>query len=214
VPSQLVSAIDETPGLIVPVLVAFAALEAIPLDGTPIAHVPSVSIHLVYGCLAALLGVIIMYAAGDYWDRTVFNPRYGPRGRLVGKKTRLLLDATDLDNIRRAAAAKLPDVNRETQAGVYAAAEALLRDKGRWSEVEGPLVISKFVRSFIWPFLVAGLIMLLVAVLALSRRNHHRWSHSGRSSGGMLVEWLRFFCAVLSVQSPAHELPIPDRGEH
>jgi hypothetical protein len=55
-PSELASAIDETPALIVPILVSFAALEAIPRDDTLLATIPTASFHVIAACLAALLG--------------------------------------------------------------------------------------------------------------------------------------------------------------
>ena len=44
--------------------------------------------------------------------------------------------------------------------GVYAEAEELVRARGRWNEVLGAVVISKFVRSFIWPSFVASFVLL------------------------------------------------------
>ncbi|MEA2338500.1 MAG: hypothetical protein QOE82_2507 [Thermoanaerobaculia bacterium] len=178
IPSELMSAIDQTPSLIVPVVVSFAGLEAIPLAGTPLAGVPSPSLHLFAGCLGALIGVVL-YSGGDYWDKTVFDPRYGPGGKWIAKEPKFFPSAKDLANNRGAAASQLPGVNRETQEGVYAAAEDLVREAGRWSDVQAPLVISKFVRSFIWPSFLAATVVGVLAVLALFGLDYDRAAAAG-----------------------------------
>jgi len=164
IPSELSSAIDETPALIIPVLVSFAALEAIPRNGTVLARVPPVSFHLLAGCLAALLGVIF-YAGGDFWDKVWFDPRYKPDGSWTKKAPPLFPSAENLVKRRRAAAdLLLTGDDRRTQSGCYVEAEELVRSRGRWKEVQGAVVISKFVRSFIWPSLL-GFVLLVVLTL-------------------------------------------------
>ena len=177
-PSEILSAIDETPALIVPVLVSFAALEAIPLSGTPLANVPAVSLHLFSACLGALIGVVL-YSGGNYWDTKVFNPRYGPGGMWIEKKLVLFPSAKDLASNRQRAADHLPGINRKTLEGVYSSAEDVVRASGRWSEVQGALVISKFVRSFIWPSLLAAPVLALLAVLAVFRADYDRVAAAG-----------------------------------
>jgi hypothetical protein len=192
IPSELLSAIDETPALIVPVVVSFAALEAIPLAGTPLAGMPSPSLHLLAACLGALIGVVL-YSGGDYWDRKMFDPRYGPGGKSIAREPKFFPSAKDLAANRKAAAAlQLPGVTRETQEGVYPAAADFVREAGRWSDVQGPLVISKFVRSFIWPSLFAAAILALLAVLALFGSDYDRAVAAGA---------LAMACAAIGVAS-------------
>jgi hypothetical protein len=167
IPSELASAIDETPALIVPVLVSFAALEAIPRNGTLLATVPTASFHIFAGCLAALLGVIF-YAGGDFWDRKWFDPRYKPGGSWTEETPSLFPSAENMVKRRRAAAdLLLTGEDRKTQSGVYAAAEELARSRGRWNEVQSAVVISKFVRSFIWPSLLGFLLLLALTLVHL-----------------------------------------------
>lgn len=168
IPSELASAIDETPALIVPVLVSFAALEALPRNGALLGAVPPASFHLFAACLAALLGVIF-YSGGDFWDRKWFNPRYKPGGSWTRRSPSLFPSAENMVKWRRGAAELLlTGEDRQTQSGVYAAAEELARSRGRWNEVQSAVVISKFVRSFIWPSLL-GFLLLLALTLAHSR---------------------------------------------
>ncbi len=162
IPSQLASAIDETPGLIVPVLTSFAVLEGIPRSGTILDAVPPVSFHLLAGCLAGLLGVIV-YSFGDYWDKKWFDPRYGLEGTWTTRAPPLFPSAASMVEVRQEAAKKLLTGDaQKTQKGVYAAAEELVRARGRWDEVLGAVVISKFVRSFIWPSFLAFFALLVL----------------------------------------------------
>jgi hypothetical protein len=172
-PSEILSAIDQTPALIVPCLLSFAALEAIPVSGTPLAGIPAVSLHLFTACFGALIGVVL-YSGGDYWDRKVFDPRYGPDGRWIEKTPKLFPPAKDLSDTRKMAAKALPGIAPEEPKGAYAAAEEVVRAAGRWGEVQGALVISKFVRSFIWPTLLAAAVLALLAISAAFRSEYER----------------------------------------
>jgi len=164
-PSELTSAIDETPALLVPILVAFAALEAIPRAGTFLEAIPAPSFHVLAGCLAALLGVIL-YAWGDFWDRKWFDPRYKPGGSWTKSAPPPFPSAENLVRLRQAAAkALLVGEHQQTLSGVYLEAEELVRSRGRWRDVQGAIVISKFVRSFIWPSLLGCLGLLAVALV-------------------------------------------------
>ena len=164
IPSELASAIDETPALIVPVLLTFAALEAIPRDGAFLAAIPAISFHVGTGCLAALIGVIF-YSWGDFWDKKVFSPRYKPHGSWTKQTPSLFPSAENMVEARNKAADLLPIEDKKNQKGVYAAAEELVRSHGRWREVQSAIVISKFVRSFIWPSFLGCLALVVLALV-------------------------------------------------
>ena len=114
---------------------------------------------VVVGTVLALIG----YFLGNFWDAVVFDPLYGPNGRWVGRSTRPLgvfPPGDDLQRARRSAAAKLvPD---EPQGkGVYRAAKELARtSKAKWEHIEQPLILSKFLRTLIWPAGIASLALV------------------------------------------------------
>ncbi len=163
-PRQLASAIDETPGLIVPVLATFAVLEGVPRSGNILEAIPAVSFHVLAGCLAALLGVVV-YSFGDVWDKKWFDKRYGPEGDWTTKAPLLFPSPANMVEARQKAAKKLLTGDAQnTQEGVYAEAAELVRTRGRWDEVLAAVVISKFVRSFIWPSFVAAFVLSMLTV--------------------------------------------------
>jgi len=116
-------------------------------------------IAVVVGTVLALIG----YYLGNFWDAKVFDPLYGPSGRWIGRTTRplgLFPAGDDLQRVRLSAAAKL-NPNEPQGKGVYRAAGELARtNKKKWEQIEQPLILSKFLRTLIWPAGIASLSLL------------------------------------------------------
>ena len=145
--------------VIIFIAICFTALRAIPV----FSDLPSQQFYLgvvVAGTVLALIG----YFLGDFWDATVFDPLYGLNGRWVNRSTRpfgLFPAGDDMDRVRAEAAAKLVP-NSPGGKGVYRAAVGTVRKrKGEWENIEQPLILSKFLRAFIWP---SGLACLALVV--------------------------------------------------
>lgn len=166
-PSQLLAAIDETPGLVVPVLMVFVCLEVFGFGQLFPHSAGTAGIYALEAILSVLFGTIL-YAGGGFWDEVVFKRLYEPsKGTLCKHDHRFLgvLPAgKPLETLRENAAEALHG-DRAKIRGIYADSEDLVRSSDRWMKVEGPLVISKLVRSFIWPALLIGLVFLGAAVL-------------------------------------------------
>lgn len=140
------------------VAIAHIALPAISL----FSDLPSPQFNLsavVVGIVLALIG----YFLGNFWDAKVFDPLYGPTGRWVGRSTRpfgLLPAGDDLQRARTAAIAKLVP-NAPEGKGIYRAAVIVAgKSRAKWAHIEQPLILSKFLRAFIWPTLLASLALL------------------------------------------------------
>lgn len=128
-------------------------------DIYPFSHFSSLQFNLsavVVGTVLAFIG----YFLGNFWDAKVFDPLYGPTGRWVGRSERpfgLFPAGDDLQRTRAAAIAKLLPDTPEGK-GIYRAAAAVARkSKTKWEQIEQPLILSKFLRAFIWPCGLASL---------------------------------------------------------
>jgi hypothetical protein len=126
--------------------------------------VPPLFIPLAAGIVGTLLS-LIGYYAGDFWDSLIFDPRYGVNGSWIERDNRpyhLLPPGADLERCRQLAAKALFE-GEHSGRGVYREAES--RAKGnpaQWSKIEQPLILSKFIRSLLWPFgLVAAVLIFL-----------------------------------------------------
>lgn len=116
-------------------------------------------ITVVAGTVLAMIG----YYAGDFWDGMVFDRLYSPSGRWINRDTRPFHVFPAGDDLRRAranAVAKfLP--GSPDGGGVYRKAkDAVQRSKAKWEVVEQPLILSKFLRAFIWPAGLASLALV------------------------------------------------------
>lgn len=144
------------------VAISYIALSAISLFST----LPVVQFHLfavVVGTVTALIG----YYLGNFWDDKVFDPLYGLTGRWVERSTRpfgLFPAGDDLQRARAAAVTKLLSDTPQGE-GIYRAAEDVARrSKGKWEHIEQPLILSKFLRAFLWP---TGLVSLSLLAFGL-----------------------------------------------
>ena len=144
------------------VAISFTALPAISM----FSDLPSLQFNLsavVAGAILALIG----YFLGNFWDAKVFDPLYGLRGRWVSRSTRpfgLFPAGDDLHRARADAITKLAPDSPEGK-GVYRAALGIARKrKAEWEHIEQPLILSKFLRAFIWPSGLASLALLANAL--------------------------------------------------
>lgn len=156
-------AVVDLPGLLAVVVVCFVLLEALARRlGTPGPELPEASLDVLIVVLALLLG-LAGYYAGNFWDDVVFDPLYGSGGKWIGRKRRplgVLIAGEDLQGARDAACRRLlPQAPSCT--GLYRAAQDALTATPNVAlrrAVEGPLALSKMVRSFLWPLLATGLL--------------------------------------------------------
>jgi hypothetical protein len=147
-------AISGVPGLIAIVLLSVTltlfALSSLPTRMPVPAHVMYLS-GVVLGVLFAVVG----YYLGNFWDSVVFDPLYGRDGRWIARETRplhLCPAGADLRRYRQSAMTALFPAGHSGE-GVYREAESRAwRKRVQWARIEQPLVLSKFLRSLIWPF--------------------------------------------------------------
>lgn len=136
---------------------------------------------LIRSLLSAILGVplsLIGYYAGNFWDSSMFDPRYGPSGRWIGRENRpyhLFPAGAGLQRCRQQAAEALFPLDHSSK-GVYREAELRAkRTSSLWPKIEQPLILSKFIRSLLWPcvLLAALLIIFGLWILVSDVRNPH-----------------------------------------
>ncbi len=129
---------------------------------------PVNAIHLFAVGIGLLLG-LIGHFAGDFWDRVVFEAYYGPRGRWLDAAGRPFLvfpAGAALKRQRDQAAHALPR-QPEAEEGIYRqAAKVAQRQVERWERIEHPLILSQFVRGFLWPCLSAACLAAAAAALS------------------------------------------------
>jgi hypothetical protein len=128
--------------------------------------VPVNFIHVVAVGIGLLLG-LVGYFAGDSWD-LLFETFYGPKGKwadTASKPFQVFAPGDPLRRQRNLAAQSLPrkpgsgdDVYRE-------AVKIARRQVERWDGIEHPLVLSRFFRALLWPFLFAALLALCGAAI-------------------------------------------------
>jgi hypothetical protein len=114
---------------------------------------------------------------GDFWDRKVFNPRYGLKGTwLDGCPWALFPPGSDLKHYRNRAIQKLKPgraINPKTGERVYRESKKIVqRSPTQWNWVEEPNLLSKFARNLILPFFTATLLFFAVCVWKLVDGNH------------------------------------------
>jgi hypothetical protein len=131
-------------------------------------------VAVIFGTLLALIG----YYAGNFWDSLLFDPRYGARGLWIDRQTRpyhLFPAGADLSRCRQQAVKALFPQGYSGE-GVYV--EAALRAKSNpsvWTEIEQPLILSKFIRSLLWPSVVLAILLISFGlwILLSDLRNPH-----------------------------------------
>jgi hypothetical protein len=163
-------AIKGYPGLLILVVVSVASLELIAPQTLPL--LPSLStttLHLFLVIIGTLVG-LTGYVAGDFWDSRFFDPRYGLRGKWLRSHTRpfdVFPAGSDLKQYRDKAIQAL--FGREHSGeGLYREAKKIaMKQAQKWDYIEQPLILSKFVRGFIWPCLLIAVASILGAMGSL-----------------------------------------------
>ncbi len=130
------------------------------------AAVPVNLIHVFAVGIGVLLG-LVGYFAGDSWD-LLFEMFYGPRGKWVDATGRPLLAFSPGEPLKRhrdQAALALPR-KPDSEDGVYRdAVKIAKRQAERWQGIEHPLMLSRFMRALLWPFLFAAILAFCGAAI-------------------------------------------------
>lgn len=159
-------AINGFPALLVPIVLAFAILEVLAMHLGIRAGVAYGAIHLSIVLVATLIG-LIGYFGGNFWDSIFFDPRYGPGGKWIGTTRRpyhLFPAGEDLAHARQEAI-NASFATRADGGGVYRNAMSFIQmETDKWEWVEKPLILSKFVRTFIWP----AFLIFIVCVISIT----------------------------------------------
>jgi hypothetical protein len=127
--------------------------------------------HILIAGGATLLG-LIGYFWGDFWDSYLFDPRYSYSKNIAGKWLKyedrpyhLFPAGAPLARARAEAIDFLTSQKIETK-DLYKNAKGVAINHGLWNEIEHPLILSKFIRSFLWPLLAASVTSLTLAVVS------------------------------------------------
>jgi hypothetical protein len=123
--------------------------------------VPVNLIHVFAVGIGLLLG-LVGYFAGDSWD-LLFEMFYGPRGKWLDTTGGALLAFSPGEALKRhrnQAAQALPR-KPDAEDDVYREAVKIAkRQVERWDGIEHPLILSRFMRALLWPFLFAAILAL------------------------------------------------------
>jgi hypothetical protein len=174
----LLTAIESFPALLAVVIACVAALHFI---GVEFGRRPFYDPYLMLASviLGTLLGLFV-YVVGGLWDDWIFDPRYSWRkhpekkgkvleGRWLKERDppyKVFPAGLPLRKAKRACTNVLKGPRKPTT-GIYKKAKEHLQIRKKWKGyVVGSLVLSKFVRSFIWPFLLAASVCVVLAVIA------------------------------------------------
>jgi hypothetical protein len=144
------------------IVVSVALLESLtPPVARLFSSVPVNLIHVFAVGIGLLLGVI-GYFAGDSWD-LLFEMFYGPKGKWIERARGPLVvfpAGFALKRHRSQAAQALPR-KPDTADGIYREAVKLAkRQVERWEGIERPLILSRFMRGFLWPCAFATILAL------------------------------------------------------
>jgi len=164
VPSELRIAIEQLPGLAAPIAGSYALLSVLGFDSLFAGGAPQPPIALLQSLLAVIIGAIL-FTCGSVWDGWLFEPLYRAGsdkkkpGLLLARERRafgVLPAGKKLENWRSKARAALNNPDE-----LYDEAEYRVRHSPFVLDVQGPLVLSKLARSFVWPGLaLAGSLAL------------------------------------------------------
>ncbi len=117
--------------------------------------------------IGLLLG-LIGYFAGDFWDEALFEACYGPRGKWLDtdrRPLRILPAGSPLKRTRNQAAQAL-GLRAGAENEVYREAVKVARRQAeRWERIEHPLILSRYLRGFLWPCLFVALLALSAAAI-------------------------------------------------
>lgn len=163
-------AIKGYPALLILIIVSVALLELIALQALLL--FPSLStstLHLFIVIIGTLLG-LTGYFAGEFWDSRFFDPRYSIRGKWLRLHTRpfhVFPAGSDLKQYRDKAIQALFGKEHGGE-GIYEEAKKIAKKQAeKWEYIEQPLILSKFVRGFIWPCFLLAVSSVLVAIGAI-----------------------------------------------
>lgn len=149
------------------IAVSIALLEL--LTPPAIRFFPAVPVNLIHvfavgiGVLLGLVG----YFAGDSWD-LLFETLYGPKGKWVGRTDRsfLMFGPGEPLNRQRSVAVQAIPRKPDSDHDIYREAVKIAkRQVERWDGIEHPLVLSRFFRALLWPFLFAAFLAFCGAVI-------------------------------------------------
>jgi hypothetical protein len=127
--------------------------------------VPVNLIHVFAVGTGLLLG-LIGYFAGDTWD-LLFEVFYGPKGRWLDTSRNPFLlfpSGAALKRHRQQAAQALPR-KPETEDIYREAVKVARRQVERWEGIEHPLILSRVMRSLLWPCIFAAVPAVCGAVI-------------------------------------------------
>jgi len=169
----LMKAVKGTPSLLITILAAVVVMECIAISFPAQYRAILQPALFIIGIAVGLISV----RGGDYWDRKIFNPRYGLDGKWLNRHPPALFPpGSDLSRYRNLAIEKLKPtgkVDPETGEGVYRECMRILREyPARLNRVEQPNILSKFARNFIFPFFVAAIFFLVVFMYKLIADNN------------------------------------------
>jgi len=133
--------------------------------------VPTMSIDLpaqqVIIVVIGMLFGIITYAAGNFWDRAVFNRLYGLSGTRIDKPaTSFFPSGSDLKHYRGKAIESIQPAGSDG-IGIYRDSKNIVETHPDvWKTVEEPIVLSKIARSFIWPAVLTAFMCPVTYIVA------------------------------------------------
>jgi hypothetical protein len=165
----LLKAVKGTPSLIVTILAAVVVMECVAISFPAEYRAMLQPAFFIIGVAVGLISV----KGGDYWDRKVFNPRYGLNGKWLNRRPPALFPpGSDLSRYRDIAVQRLKPtgkVNPETGEHVYRESMRILRDyPARFDRATQPNILSKFARNFIFPLFVAAILFLVTFIWKLT----------------------------------------------
>lgn len=142
------------------IVVSVALLESLtPPVARLFSGVPVNLIHVFAVGIGLLLG-LIGHFAGDSWD-LLFEMFYGPKGKWLETSRKPLLvfpPGLPLTRHRNQAAQALPRKSEAEDEVYREAVKVAKRQVERWEGIERPLILSRFVGSFLWPCLFAAIL--------------------------------------------------------
>jgi hypothetical protein len=152
-------AVKGTPSLLAAIFASIVALECIFI---PVPMEYRVLFQPGLLILGVVVGVISV-KAGDFWDRKVFDPRYGLKGAWLERSPWALFPpGSDLRYYRNLAIEKLKRsgaIDPETGERVYRESKKIVeRSPKRWDRIDDLNALSKFARNFILPAFVTAFV--------------------------------------------------------
>jgi hypothetical protein len=128
--------------------------------------VPVNLIHVFAVGIGLLLG-LVGYFAGDSWD-LLFEMFYGPKGKWLDTTGSPLLAFSPGEALKRHRNQAVQALPRkpDSEDDVYREAVKIAkRQVERWDGIEHPLILSRFMRALLWPFLFAAILALCGAAV-------------------------------------------------